>query len=65
MPDDARVLVRLAGGIKKYDVRMFLVHAGGGMSAKPTALCPGVKTAGSSALSEILETPGKPEKKPR
>lgn len=65
MPDMAQPLIRLAGGIRRYATRTFLIHAGHGHAAKSAVLCPGVKAAGWSAVHTVLESPGQPPKPAR
>ena len=53
-PKSAAALQRLAKKIGRYEIRAWLVHAGRGKSARPTALCPEVRAVGLENLHEIL-----------
>ncbi len=53
-PDEARPLLRLIESASSYKIDAFLVHAGSGKRAEPSALCRGVKAVGSDHLSNVL-----------
>lgn len=53
-PEMGRSLSRLASAIRKYQVKSFLVHSGGGQRADPTTLCAGVKAVGLTRLYSIV-----------
>ena len=53
-PDEAKPLLRLVESAPSYKIDAFLVHAGGGKRAEPSALCRGVKAVGSDRLSNVL-----------
>ena len=60
MPDDGRILTRLAATLKRSGVetRALVVHADTGKRAAPMSLCPGVQAVGWQALHALLDDGG-------